>query len=242
MNDTPIHPHGPVDALADGLATVTGAWRTSPLPRRMTLFGVPGGLAVHSAIRLDDATLPRLDALGEPRLILVPNALHHSEAGFYALRHPGARVLVPAEARRRLSSLLPRIDGTLDDDWPRDVDAVLERAPLRGTRFAEVAFLHRPSRTLVLTDLCFHLASADLPPLARLLMRLNGAVDRLAVTRLARLAFIQDRRALARSLESVLAWDFDRVIVSHGRVLESGGHAAFERAMRPFTGARQGAR
>jgi hypothetical protein len=37
---------------------------------------------------------------------------------------------------------------------------------------------------------------------------------------------IRDREAARDSLERILAWDFDRVVVAHGDVLENGGHAA----------------
>ena len=37
---------------------------------------------------------------------------------------------------------------------------------------------------------------------------------------------IRDRRAARESLERILAWDFDRVVVAHGDVLESGGREA----------------
>ena len=35
--------------------------------------------------------------------------------------------------------------------------------------------------------------------------------------------FIRDRAALRRSLETILDWDFDRVVIPHGPVVESGG-------------------
>jgi hypothetical protein len=35
-------------------------------------------------------------------------------------------------------------------------------------------------------------------------------------------------------MRTVLAWDFDRVIVAHGAVLESGGKQALTRAYSPF--------
>lgn len=40
------------------------------------------------------------------------------------------------------------------------------------------------------------------------------------------------RAAFARSLLKVLDWDFDRVIMGHGDVLESGGPAELRRAMK----------
>ena len=35
---------------------------------------------------------------------------------------------------------------------------------------------------------------------------------------------IRDHRTARESLERILAWDFDRVVVAHGDVLERGGH------------------
>ena len=40
---------------------------------------------------------------------------------------------------------------------------------------------------------------------------------------------IKDRAAARASLERILAWDFDRIIVAHGDVLESGGHEILRR-------------
>jgi hypothetical protein len=38
------------------------------------------------------------------------------------------------------------------------------------------------------------------------------------------------RRSLARSLDRILASDFDRVVMSHGRVVDGGGRPLLERA------------
>ena len=40
---------------------------------------------------------------------------------------------------------------------------------------------------------------------------------------------MKDRRALRASLDKILAWDFDRVTVAHGDILETGGHKAVQR-------------
>ena len=40
---------------------------------------------------------------------------------------------------------------------------------------------------------------------------------------------IRDRRAARESLERTLAWDFDRIVFSHGDVLESGRHDILRR-------------
>jgi hypothetical protein len=44
---------------------------------------------------------------------------------------------------------------------------------------------------------------------------------------------LKDPHALAKSLDTVLAWDFDRIVLSHGELVQTGGKAllreAFER-------------
>jgi hypothetical protein len=45
---------------------------------------------------------------------------------------------------------------------------------------------------------------------------------------------IRDRAAAGQSLERILAWDFERVIVTHGEVLETGGHACMSEAFERF--------
>ena len=41
----------------------------------------------------------------------------------------------------------------------------------------------------------------------------------------------RNRRAARYVVKRILDWDFDRIIVGHGEVVESGGKAAFVRAM-----------
>jgi hypothetical protein len=93
---------------------------------------------------------------------------------------------------------------------------------------SEVAFFHPASATLLLTDLAFHPTSASRPGLRRWtrLSRVRGGFGPNAVVRLC----VRDRGALRASIDRVLAWDFDRVVVTHGEVLESGGREALRRA------------
>jgi hypothetical protein len=46
-----------------------------------------------------------------------------------------------------------------------------------------------------------------------------------------RVAF-RDRAAARRSIEAILAWEFDRVLISHGHPLETGGREALREAYR----------
>jgi hypothetical protein len=109
-------------------------------------------------------------------------------------------------------------------EWRDEVDQVF----FRGRPYEnEVVFLHRASRTLLLCDLAFNFG----PRAAfrtRVLMKLLRSYGRFGPSRLDPL-LIRDREAARASLERILAWDFDRVVVAHGEVLESGGREALRR-------------
>ncbi len=226
-----LYPHGPIDFVDDGLFVVSGRWKRSALERKMTVFLLASGeVAIHSAIAMDEAGMASLQAIGRPAWILVPNQLHASDAGFYADRYPSARVLVPAEARGKLFEKLPRIDGSIDEDWPEALRGELAVVPLRGTQIGEIAFVHGPSRTLVLTDAVFNYGGRDLPGLRRLFMRANRAYGRFGPSRIFTSFVISDRDAFSASLDALLLLEFDRVIMSHGRTLETHGNTAIREA------------
>ena len=71
--------------------------------------------------------------------------------------------------------------------------------------------------------------AADRTAGARLFYFLAGAAGRFGPHRGVRW-MIRDRRAARASLERMLQWDFDRVVVSHGDVLQTGGRRQVEAA------------
>lgn len=43
-------------------------------------------------------------------------------------------------------------------------------------------------------------------------------------------AAVRDKSAARASVDQILEWDFDRVIVGHGEIIEADGHEAFRSA------------
>ena len=80
---------------------------------------------------------------------------------------------------------------------------------------------------MIFTDLVFNVP-ADFKE-ARIFYTVVGGRGRFGPHRLIKQA-IRDRKAARESVAKILEWDFDRVIVTHGDVLESGGHAKFAAA------------
>lgn len=218
-----IYRYGRLQTLAAGVHVLDGVWKRSPLGRRMTVIeGGAGEVALHSAIELEDADLGIVDGIGKVAMVLVPNSFHCSDASFWAERYPDAKVLVPKQIETAMRGKLLRVDGVIEDGLPWAGDDFVAY-PLAGTKMGEVLFYHRPSRTLITTDIVFHFQREDLRGIARLLMKLNGAIDHFGPTRLAKRFFITDRSTFRESMRPVLELDIEHVIMSHGRVLEGGG-------------------
>jgi hypothetical protein len=198
---------------------------------RMTVIRAGGGeLLLHSPVPLDAATRDALDRLGRVRWIVGPSKVHHFSLADYASAYPDARLCAAPglpEKRRDL-----RFHEVLDDAAPPPWGAGLPIRMLRGApAMNELVFFHPGSRTLVLTDLAFNVPADGGG--ARVFHRLVGATGRFGPHRIVRLG-IRDRAAACASLQAMREWDFDRVIVSHGEVLERGGKDAFERAFAPW--------
>lgn len=182
-----------------------------------------GSLLLHSPVELDAALRRELDARGRVRFAVAPNRLHHLHAGGVAQAYPQSRLWVAPGLERKRRDLA--IAGVLGDEAPVGWRGQVDQVFFRGRPYEnEVVFLHRASRTLLLCDLAFNFGP-DVPALTRGLVRLIGSYRRFGPSRLDPL-LIRDRRAARTSLERILAWDFDRVVVAHGEVVESGGREA----------------
>jgi Domain of unknown function (DUF4336) len=191
---------------------------------RMTVIRLSGErLLLHSPVELDARLRGELDALGRVSYVVAPNRVHHLYAGDVAKAYPQARLWVgPGLARKR-----PDLDfeAVLGDDPPEEWRAEVLQTFFRGRPYEnEVVFFHRASRTLILCDLAFNFGPTAPWP-TRWLMTLLRSYGRFGPSRLDPW-LIRDREAARRSLGRILTWDFDRVVVAHGDVLESDGHAA----------------
>jgi Domain of unknown function (DUF4336) len=188
---------------------------------RMTVIRLAdGGLFLHSPVHLDEATRAALDALGPVRAVVAPNKLHHFFVGDYIRAYPDARVYAAPGLEKKRKDL--SFHGVIDDDAPGEWAGQIEQHLFRGAPgMNEIVFFHAKTKTLLLTDFAFNVP-AGATEKARLFYWLVGAAGRFGPHRFCR-AFIRDRRAAKASLERVLGWEFERVTVTHGEVLERGG-------------------
>ncbi len=190
------------------------------LGARMTVLDTGDGLLVHSPI----AAPPELvEPLGEPRWVLAPNLFHHLHVGPWAnagLEAWGAPGLPEKRGDVPFQGIVESGTSPFGSD--------LEVHTLKCFSMTnEVVVLHRPSRTLVVTDLVFNI-SPRAPWLTRAAMRCLCGYPGCKTTLLERVGM---RRDLARQDLAILAaWDFDRIVMAHGEVIETGGKQALRDA------------
>lgn len=212
------------------LFCVDGDWYDSPFRRRMTVIRLKEGrgLIVHNPIRLRDEDYAWIDDLGDVQAIIAPNSFHASDAAAYKEQYPRARLLVSRGAEKAVrKQLIP--DGILPADWPDEYRPEIDCMEFAGTRLlAENLLFHRPSRTLIATDLVFNLRG-ERKGVERFLFKLNLIHQRFGPSRTFKMVFLNDVGAASLSLRRILEWDFDRVIMNHGEILESGGREAMLR-------------
>jgi len=194
---------------------------------RMTVVELSGSrLFVHSPVALDGAIRADLDDLGEVAFVVSPNKIHHLSIGDYIDAYPRAKVFASPGLPERRADLA--FDGVLGDQPDPGWAAELDQAEIRGNVFfAEIVFLHRASRTLIVTDLVENLDSTTASIFGRTLARLFGVGSEPVASPEHRL-YTQDAPAAAVSLERIRSWDFERIVLSHGALIESGGHAVME--------------
>ncbi|MEL7372206.1 MAG: hypothetical protein AAFN74_24990 [Myxococcota bacterium] len=189
---------------------------------RMTVIDIDGALLLHSPIDIDPQ---RLEALGTPRWLLAPNRLHHLHVGPWLARG------LEGWAAPGLPERRPDLDfqHVVDREMAPFGDAV-RLIPMKCFPFtSEVVVLHVPSRTLIVTDLVFNF-DAKTPAMTRFALWASGAYPGCRVSILERFGM---KRALARDeIAALLDLDFDRLIVSHGKIMASGGKDALRSAYR----------
>ncbi len=199
---------------------------------------VSGELMLHSPCNITTAVAKEISALGPVAHIVAPGNFHHMYAATAQAAFTRAKTWICPGIERRHPGL--KYDGLLDDVAPADWAGEIDQALVQGTRIMrEVAMFHRASHTLILVDLIENFTDATphtggalkfwFKYVFRMWNRPRPAPEY-------RMGW-NDRRAAAKSLRLILAWDFDRIVLSHGDLIE---RSAREVAIKAWVGLLEG--
>lgn len=204
---------------------------------RMSVIKVSGKeLLIHSPCEIDPETKKAISALGHVAYIVAPGTYHHLHIPSAQAAFPDAETYICPGVERKRSEL--DFDWILGDQPPEAWAGVLDQVLVRGNKFIwEVAFYHRASRTLLLVDLIENIT--DKTPNVNWLLRLWWKVVFRMWNNPKPAPEYQmgwtDKLAARRSLEKIIEWDFSRIILSHGDLIETNAKeralAAWERPL-----------
>ena len=193
---------------------------------RMTIVRLQGGLFVHCPAPLSDELRVEVDALGAVRAIVAPSLFHHLGVGSWIAAYPAAVVCCcPGLEKKREDLRWDRVLGdAAEPEWAGEIEQVFFAA---RTMENEVVFFHPGSRSLVCADAVFNLATH--PSRLTRFVALCLAQREPGATWLEHV-MMRDRTAARAQVDRMLAWDFDRIVLSHGALIETGGREVLRRA------------
>lgn len=122
-----------------------------------------------------------------------------------------------------------RFSGRLKDgprlEWKDEIDQLVVKGNALDN---EVVFFHKPSRSLIVADLCFNIPP-DRSNFTSAIAGVLGVLDQMAPSRNFKV-MTRNASLVRQTIKRVLKWDFQRVILSHGNIVEIDAKTKFKQA------------
>ena len=201
---------------------------------RMTVVRLAdGSLWVESPVSVPSDTLERITELGPVRYLVAGTPRHVWRLEAWHTLFPQAQLWAPRTTALTLKKGQLPLTGILGDAPPQGWADDLDQLAFKGNPLIEeVLFLHKESGTVILDDLIQNHPMAKGRPLRNALFKLAGvAYPHGGVPFDIRLSFIH-RSSARRSLDKLLSWDFDKLVIAHGVCIETCAKPFVERAFR----------
>ncbi|KAL7270806.1 hypothetical protein RUND412_006469 [Rhizina undulata] len=207
-----------------------------------------GSLVVFSPVALTPEVKSTLENLGgKVSYLIAPDREHHIFLGQWKKEFSQAKVLGPEglyEKRLKQGNEDVRIDYEFTREnkhaiqLPAEITDEFEIEYFDGHANKEIAFLHKPDRTLIEADLLFNLYAHEQycksgeDPTSGVwtkIMHYFTNIHGKGQQRFIWYAAAKDKVSFAESARRVAGWEFDKIIPCHGDVVESRGNEVFRR-------------
>lgn len=231
--DDPFRPHDGVTGLlpvAPGLhvAQQPLVFQGLRVGARMSVFDSGAGLVVYSPIQATEALLEAVRALGTVTWIVAPNTLHHLFVAGWAEAFPEAKLLAaPGLADRRPDLAWTATLGSEDHaPWPsQHIDTEVFRG---HALHEEIVLLHKPSGTLVVSDLILNLGqdAETCPAKQERLLKVTGMWQRPGPPVDWKMT-LDNPSSIREAAERVLTWDVRTIVPAHGPIIRQDARNVF---------------
>lgn len=206
---------------------------------RMTVIRLENReLLAISPIAISKEIIDYLSRIGSVKHIVAPNLYHYFFAAEFKAHYQGATLwaapgLKAKEPNLPIDQTIEAMTGSLWNGIEHiRFDGFKTLGPGGFELLNECVFFHAKSRTLILTDTAFHF-DESFPLLTRFASKVTGDYKSLSPSIFERIATVEKDR-VKESIDKVMMWDFDRVVMAHGSILEQGGKAALARGYEKF--------
>jgi len=201
---------------------------------RMTLIRLKNGnLLIHSPCEIDEETRCEINKLGKVECILAPGYYHYFYVGSAQQAFPEAETFLCPGIETKVPDI--KFDWILGDRpdprWADDLDQVL----LRGNKYIwETAFFHKQTKTLILVDLIENITHKtkgvnwSLKFWWKVIFHMWENPKPAPEYQFG----WKNKHAARNSLQKILQWDFDKIIISHGDLIEENAKETALKAWR----------
>lgn len=196
---------------------------------RMTLIRIRSGeLMMHSPIPISDELADEIAKIGEVQHIVAPCQFHHLHLPGAIERYPSARVYGAQglDSKRKDINFDEMLSNKAPQAWADDFEQLtIEGVP----HINEVVFFHKPTQTLLVTDLFFNIYEVA-NWRTKFLFRMVGAWMKPAQSKLWRM-LAKDKKAAGNSVRQMLNWNFTTVLMAHGIPITENAKQEVEKAL-----------
>ena len=212
-----------------------------PVGTRMTVILLSGErLLLISPIKIDEETKAQLALIGKVEVIIAPNLFHHLYLAECQRIYPQAELIAPSGLETKKPNLaVDKIFFRDEISFDSELEYILFDGfqvliPPKIVTVNEIVFFHPESKTLILTDTAFNF-DRNFPLVTQLATRILGCYQNLRPSLLEKIA-IKDREKVKNSIQKIMDWDFQRVIMAHGNIVDNNAKEQLKLGYQWFLG------
>ena len=233
-----------MEQLADNLWVIPQRFKYYGLSVgiRMTIIRLSNNeLLMISPIKLTEEITAKVDRLGKVKHLVLPNLFHYLFVHQWQEKYPESITYGVSGLKKKRPELT--IDKFIDNEqnqsfWTNELDyspftGMNTLIPSGISPLGEYVFYHHSTRTLVLTDTAFYF-DETFSQTTQIIARLIGSYKKLQPSIIEKLVSYKNKQQINDALQKILTWDFDRVIIAHGNIVETNAKEQFIKGYREF--------
>nr|WP_269814567.1 DUF4336 domain-containing protein [Amphritea pacifica] len=204
---------------------------TLPYTTRMTIIRLPGDeLWVHSPIALTTELIRQIDQLGRVKYLISPNHLHHLFIKAWQDHYPDALSFGTKEVQLKRPDIV--FEGMFTPFFNAPWSEHIEQLLFTGSpAMEECVFFHKPSATLIVTDLIENFAPESFTPVKRFVAAAAGILAPNGKMPLDwRLSFMFSKKRAQQHLQNILHWHPEKIVMAHGQIINSEAERFLKRS------------